>query len=248
MVFVWSKNSIFDMSGGAITGNVSEVGCPGVVNYTGTVKLSGTAIIEGGTGAYPGIYNYGSRKTYYYGDFRGRVDVSNSDSNQNDDQAAGKSFKVLAEDTAATGAWCFHAGRAGSELVGKVVDGTIVWAEPIGAVGGVKAASEEDLFALIPSALDLNEGSYDRTRLPIVLAGAAKALGTSVALAFDFRFDRGASEWFLPLFASNDGSVLSGTWNFTLPGDVDARRWSVKYRNDRYELAFYPPGMKMYFR
>lgn len=236
------QNVVFDMTGGAITNNAGANGCGGVVNYRGTVKVSGSAVIADNGGTYPDVFNCGARHTSYYGDFRGRVGISNVD------QAADEMTKVVREEDASTGAWCFYpATLTGSSLVGKD-DGTgkVVWAEAIGSVEGVKAATVEDLQLLLPTALDLHEGSADFARLPIVLTGAATELGGMLTLAFDKDSRKHQVVWSVPLLAAGDGEKLTGTWNFVLPNG--ATRWSVKAVGGGYTFGYDPPGVLFIIR
>ena len=236
------QNAVFDMTGGEITNNAGANGCGGVVNYLGTVKVSGAAVIADNGGTYPDVFNCGSRHTSYYGDFRGRVGISNMD------QASDEVTKVVREGDSGTGAWCFYpATLTGSSLVGKD-DGTgkVVWAEAIGSVEGVKAATVEDLQLLLPTALDLHEGSVDFARLPIVLTGAATELGGMLTLAFDKDSRKHQSAWSVPLLAAGDGEKLTGAWNFVLPNG--ATRWSVKTVGGGYTFGYDPPGVLFIIR
>jgi len=111
VVYVYQV-ATFDMSGGKITGNSATTGCSGVVNYLGTIRITGDAYIDGNDGPYPGIFNCGSRWTYYYGNFHGLVGVAN------DSQIEGENAKLKAEDASARGAWRFYPSRASTRLVG----------------------------------------------------------------------------------------------------------------------------------
>ena len=239
IVYLWSTLGTFEMSGGAITGNVGV--CAGVVGYQGTMRFSGNAVVKGGEGDYPGIFICGSNKAYFSGDFRGWIDVANGSSGSTDDQTAGKAFKVSPADASATGAWCFHASRSATDLVGKVADGSVVWAEPIGSVGGVKAATADDLQLLLPTAFDLNVGSADYEKLPVVLTGAATGLGANVALAFDKDMRKRQPAWSQPLIAAGAGETLTGAWIFSLPVGSE-KNWSVAATDAAYSLAYYPSG------
>lgn len=236
------QNVVFDMTGGAITNNAGANGCGGVVNYLGTVKVSGAAVIADNGGTYPDVFNCGSRHTSYYGDFRGRVGISNGN------QAPDEVTKVVREGDSDTGAWCFYpATLTGSSLVGKD-DGTgkVVWAEAIGSVEGVKAATVEDLQILLPTALDLHEGSADFARLPIVLTGAATGLDGALTLDFDKDSRKHQSAWSVPLLAAGDSEKLTGAWNFVLPNG--ATRWSVKAVGGGYTFGYDPPGVLFIIR
>lgn len=236
------QNVVFDMTGGAITNNAGANGCGGVVNYLGTVKVSGSAVIADNGGTYPDVFNCGVRHTSYYGDFRGRVGISNVG------QAADEVTKVVREEDAATGAWGFYpATLTGSTLVGKD-DGTgkVVWAEAIGSVEGVKAATVEDLRLLLPTTLDLHEGSASFARLPIVLTGAATELDGTLAIDFDKDSRKHKSAWSIPLLAAGDGEKLTGTWNFVLPEGAD--RWAVWANGIGYTFGYNPLGMRFIVR
>lgn len=236
------QNVVFDMTGGAITNNAGANGCGGIVNYLGTVKVSGSAVIADNGGTYPDVFNCGARHTSYYGDFRGRVGISNVD------QAADEKTKVVREGDSGTGAWCFYpATLIGSNLVGKD-DGTgnVVWASAVGSVEGVKAATSEDLRLLLPTALDLHEGSADFARLPIVLTGAATGLDGALALDFDKDSRKHQAAWSVPLLAAGDGERLTGAWNFVLPNG--ATRWSVKAVGGGYTFGYDPPGVLFIIR
>lgn len=236
------KNVVFDMTGGEITNNAGANGCGGVVNYLGTVKVSGSAVIADNGGTYPDVFNCGVRHTSYYGDFRGRVGISNVD------QAADEVTKVVREEDAATGAWCFHpATLIGSNLVGKD-DGTgkVVWAEAIGSVEGVKASTTEDLRLLLPTVLDLHDGSADFARLPIVLTGAATELDGTLALDFDKDSRKHQSAWSVPLLAAGKDEKLTGVWSFVLPKGSD--RWTVWENGIGYTFGYNPLGMRFIVR
>ena len=245
MVYIWSPLSTFEMSGGAITGNVGV--CTGVVCYQGKVKFSGDAVVEGGEGAYRGVYACSANKIYFSGDFRGRVDVANGSSASLDDQATGKGFKVLPEDASATGAWCFRASRSSAELVGANENGSIVWAEPIGSVAGVKAAKTDDLQLLIPISFDMNVGSADYARLPVVLTGAATALGAEVALTFDKDMRKHMPAWSQSLFVAGAEESLSGNWMFALPEGAE-KNWAVATTGEACSLTYTPSGSMMILR
>ena len=245
IVYCWN-GGIFDMSGGSITGNTAENNS-GVVNYLGTVKFTGSAVVENNAGAYPDVYNCNSRKTNYYGDFRGRVGISNANGYNSGEQAVGKSFHVSTEGDDATGAWCFHSTLAATELVGKVVDGSVVWAEPVGSVGGVKAATTDDLQLLLPTAFDLNVGSADYAKLPVVLTGVATGLGANVALTFDKDMRKHMPAWTQPLIAAGESETLTGAWTFVLPEGAE-KNWSVNATDAAYSLAYLPSGMAVIIR
>ncbi len=236
------ENAVFDMTGGAITNNAGANGCGGVVNYLGTVKVSGSAVIADNGGTYPDVFNCGTRHTCYYGDFRGRVGISNVD------QAADEVTKVVREGDAATGAWCFYpATLTGSTLVGKDDGaGKVVWAEAVGSVEGMKAATAEDLRLLLPTALDLHGGSADFARLPIVLTGAATELGGTLALDFDKDSRKHRPAWSIPLLAAGEGESLTGAWNFVLPDG--ATRWHVRASGGGYAFGYCPPGLLFVIR
>ena len=236
-----AKDAVFDMTGGAITGNTEANGCGGVVNYLGTVKVSGSAIIADNNGPYSDVFNCGVRRTLYYGDFRGRVGIANTD------QSESEVTKVERADENATGAWCFYpATLTGSSLVGKDDNGKVVWAAAIGSVEGVKAATVDDLALLLPTALDLHEDSADLSRLPIVLTGAATELGGTLTLSFDKDSRKHQLAWSIPLLKAGAGESLTGAWSFILPDGAD--RWAVWSFGGGYEFGYHPLGMQIVIR
>lgn len=253
VVYVYAY-SVFDMTGGAITNNTSANGCAGVVNYVGEIHVSGKAQIKDNAGPYSSVYNCSTRKAYYYGDFRGCVEMGNGSVDYTDDQEIGKSFKVMPLNGNATGAWCFRAARGKTaNLVGKVVSGSVVWAEAVGSVGWQSAATADDLALAAVTPLDLSEGSFERSQLPLVFTGAALNLsGGTVALSYDpvalrTAHRRGLS---IPLFAPAAGETLGGSWTFTLPTDEKyPDGWTVGTMADGSSwLAYYPPGALLLVR
>ena len=122
---VYAYNSaLFDMSGGAITGNTSDA-CPGVVAYCGKVRISGRATIKDNVGPYPGIWmNNGTNESLrFYGNFNGYVQISSGTAT-----AGSAIYKVnrLDAETNVNGARCIHS--VDNTLVGKWDGSQVVWA------------------------------------------------------------------------------------------------------------------------
>ncbi len=118
VVYIW--NGVFDMSGGAITNNRGFAqSSAAVVNYIGTVRMSGDAVIDGNDGSRPGIYNCSNGNTVYYGDFRGRTAISNGSQN------SGDAIASVSREGEASGAWCFvskngsYVGRRAGRHAGR---------------------------------------------------------------------------------------------------------------------------------
>lgn len=240
-VYLWK--GVFDMSGGSITNNFSDNGCSGVVCYNGTVRLTGSAVVADNQGPYPDVYAGSNYRVYYYGDLRGRIGIAH------DSQSTGANTLVRREGEA-TGAWCFFPSRSVAGYVGKIkeVGSTeVVWAEPIGSVAGVKAATADDLQLLLPTAFDLNVGSADYAKLPVVLTGAATGLGANVALTFDVKMRKHMPAWTQPLIAAGADETLTGTWTFALPEGAE-KNWSVNATDAAYSLAYLPSGMAVIIR
>ena len=227
MVYVYK--GVFEMTGGIIAGNVAEKSSAGVLNYNGTVRLGGAAIIENNVGAADDLYLYKKDSCTFFGDFRGRVGVSSP--NQN----VGETFRVRADD-GATGAWCFKAIGADKGLIGKTdedaADGTIVWAAPDGTVGGVSVASAEDAMRCLPKTMGTDEAS--RALLPISVSGVAKAASGTINVTFDPKDFLTTGLEQLTLIHSEDGS-LTGKIAFTLSSGSD--KWRVARRGTDYVLC-----------
>lgn len=239
VVYTWS-GGVFLMSGGKITGNTSNKGSPGVVNYLGTTRLTGDAYIEGNDGPYPGIYNCSTYITTFFGDFRGRAAISSGV------QDGSEHLYVKAEDEFATGAWCFYPALGDANLVGSRVgtDLRIYWKPAIGSVSGVKAASAAELKMIIPSTLDLTAESFDLTKLPFELSGAACDLSGEIALAFDSRTLSHSGALPLSLIAPAADETLTGSWSFTTPSTARGN-WQVVSRATEgdYALTYTPASL-----
>ena len=241
VVYVW--NGVMDMSGGTITNNFGySESSSSVVNYIGTVRISGSAVIDGNEGSRPGIYNGGSSTTVWYGDFRGRTAISSGA------QSLGSAIGVTREGEA-TGAWCFMS-KNGS-YVGKMDGGSAVWAEPVGSVGPTRAATVEDLAVIMPSSLDLDDAAT-AAALPLVLGGVAAELSGTLAVSFDRAAMLASGRLPLAVLKAEDGQTLSGTWEWTFqtPPDERSGTWAMCKRDGgaTYVLEWYPRGLYMLLR
>ncbi len=240
IVYVW--NGVFDMSGGAITNNRGYAqSSAAVVNYIGTVRMSGDAIIADNDGSRPGIYNCSKGNTVYYGDFRGCTAISNGSQNP------GNAIAAVSREGEASGAWCFVSKNGA--CVGWFDGEKTVWAEPVGSVGGVAAATVGDLRLILPTELDLGQESV-RSTLPIVLSGAAAAFSGAIALSFDKDelLDGGAMP--LVLLKAADGQTLTGTWtwSFSVPPRDSKGLFAVHDTSVGYVLEWFKHGTTILLR
>lgn len=222
-------SSRFEMSGGLIAGNVSNEGrCPAGLFVNGAnagVVFSGTAQIWDNVGVFPDGFFYQGAKIDVIGDFRGRVGVV----------IPGVDVGIptdISLTTDATGAWCFVSKWEGAvdAYVGRVDQvGTVTFAEPIGSVGGVAVAAESDLDHLVPTTLDLNAGSSDLARLPIVFGGKALERDFQIAVTFDSAAMKASGDLPLTVLMAEAGQHFSaGHIRFTTPSDPDGGFWRVK--------------------
>ena len=236
---VYNYGGTINLSGGAITGNTSAVGCSGVVNYSGTIRVTGSARVDDDNCPYPGIYG----AMTYYGDFRGRVGVSKG--NQGRDETA----VVTAESADATGAWCFYPSltAASRAYVGRAEGVQVKWADPIGAVNGVNAATSEELALLLPAELDLSADSTDWKSIPIVLTGAATALEGQLTVSYDPLVLLASGRLPAELISAGDGETLTGVWNFDLPA-YKKGSWTVASTGRSLVLDYAPPGLTITFQ
>ena len=235
---VYNYGGAIELSGGAITGNTSAVGCSGVVNYSGTIRVTGNAHVDDDNCPYPGIFG----AITYYGDFRGRVGVSKGN------QGLNEASVVTAESSDATGAWCFYPSFVASSraYVGRAEGAQVKWANPIGSVGGVNAATSEDLALLLPTSLNLSDASADWGRMPIVLTGAATALGGQLAISYDPVALSESGRLPIELISAGDGETLTGAWGFDLP-EYKKGNWAVASTGGSLVLGYMPPGLVITF-
>lgn len=228
-----------DMSGGTITGNTSLYGCSTVLCYSGDLLVTGSARITGNSGPYPGVYSGGDYRVRIYGDLRGVIDVSSPS------QDKGGYPRIMGPKAGGdfTGAWCFRAANSTVELVGyrhESYRNYVYWDSPIGGVGEAKVARASDLEYIVPTSLDLSEGSADRQRLPLVFTGAATSLGGTVALSYDPNVLRKSGDLPLTLFAPGEGETLTGEWTYSYPA-YRKGCWEVLAGDDGTQSLHYQP-------
>ena len=241
VVYLW--NGVMDMSGGTITNNSGfSRSSSAVVNYSGTMRISGSAVIDGNEGSRSGIYNRGTSTTVWYGDFRGRTAISSGE------QTLGSAIGVTREGEA-TGAWCFMS--ASGSYVGKMDGGNAVWAEPVGSVGPARAATVEDLAVILPSSLDLDDAAT-AAGLPLVLGGAAAEFSGTFAISFDRAAMLASGRLPLAVLKAADGQTLSGTWTWTFqtPPRERGGTWAVCSHDGGATcvLEWHPRGFSMSLR
>lgn len=225
IVYVYDGD--FLMTGGQIVGNHSSTTCSGVQFYSGTVRVSGTARIEGNDGPYPDFYVRSSKQgnCRAFGDFRGHVGLCNTTA------SAGSSAGVTVE-SGTTGAWSFFpSGQTDSQHYVGVVDAdgeTVKWGAVAGSIDGVEIGSKADADRLCPKSLVLDDAGM--AALPHVFSGVAKQVEATVALAFDVEemVERlRATKLPLVVFRTDDGTGFSGKLSFTLPDEAADRLVTV---------------------
>ena len=243
VVYLW--NGVFDMSGGAITNNhispatTVMTTCSGVVNYIGVVRLSGSAEIADNDGANPGLRLRSSQTAIAYGELCGRVQFADASA------AEGTPITGLSLEGNARGVWCIHSDDG--SLVGRLnEDSTLVWAAPIGSVGGVKAATQADLLSIIPSRLVIDAASVGK--LPIVLDGEAIKLGKTIVLDYDQQWLKDSGNLPLQLVKAEGDGEIAGEWVFEHPLWPRGGQWFVRSSASAKFLDWSPSGIKLIVR
>ena len=123
----------------------------------------------------------------------------------------------------------------------------VKWANPIGSVGGVNAATSGDLALLLPTSLNLSDASADWGRMPIVLTGAATALGGQLAISYDPAALSESGRLPIELISAGDGETLTGAWGFDLP-EYKKGNWAVASTGGSLVLGYMPPGLAITFQ
>lgn len=219
---VYVHNAEFEMTGGAIVGNICTNAAAGVLNWDGSVRIGGSARIEHNIGAANDLYVSDNGTSYkIFGDFRGHVGVSGGN------QAEGTALRISAESDA-TGVWNLFANPSGgpSGLIGMTDETSptrILWAMPAGTVGDAAVASAGDAARAMPKSLDVTA-----EWTPIAFSGCALAASGTVAVNFDPDELEAEGKVPLTLFSSEDGN-FTGSLSFTLP-ETTRERWAARKR------------------
>lgn len=225
---IFVRRATFVMTGGVITGNTSDKGVAGLLNWAdSTVRFGGTARIEGNVGAKDDVYLpiAGGSTVAMTGDFRGRIGISN------DSQEEGEFFCVKKDPGASGANGFFPSGTgAGSGLIG-VTDPSdaarLVWGRPVSMLDNVWYGSVADMVERLPKTIDLADAGQV-AKLPYVCGGQ---LGGTVQVACT-RDDLGAV---VALFDfSTEGK--SGNIAFELPAEF-AARYTVRNIDSKYCLS-----------
>jgi len=237
---VFLNRGLFDMSGGLITANAAlgtgDKQCAaGVVAYksVSVATFSGNARVFGNVGDRPDFYCYENGSALFSGDFRGRIGYSGKYMQSTVYVDERPPVKLAA---GATGAWNLFGTGVSCEhpdLVGTA-DGTdIVLKRATGSVDGIAAAAQSDFTALLPTAIDISDGSADLQGLPHVLTGEARQAAGTITLSYDPATI--TNRFPVVLFQSGDDGILSRNMTFTYPAGSDLMR--VRRRSSGHQLA-----------
>ena len=225
---VYVQRATFNMTGGRIVDNNGSSGVGGVTVWenSGGTRFSGDARVENNVGGGEDVYvAKDSYNVSIFGDFRGRVGVSNGNQTEGE-------FARVRKEPGATGANCFvPVGKGkGSGLIGTTDpnDATrIVWRQPVSRLNDVWFGSQTDFAECLPKVIDLSDAEQ-MAKLPYVCGGQ---LGGSVQVkCSQSDIDAGTA-----LFDfSAEGRV--GKIAFELPPEF-AGRYTVRNVDSRYCLA-----------